>query len=191
MDYTVYIIRHICTGQVLYVGKTKDFKRRAYEHLKLRTETKEWISVIGSGNIFIEAVAKFNNETDALKYEDALILKYDTITNGYNKHRSGLIEAENPKEYSLKWHREYYQKNDKYKEWHREYERKYRQTEKYKEYKRNYRIEYQRTDKYKEYLMNYRKTDEYKERIRAYKRDYYRAKKLGISVSEYRKLKNN
>ena len=191
MCYTVYIIRHICTGQVLYVGKTRNFKKRAYQHLTLKTNTKEWISVIGTGNVFIEEVAKFNNETEALKYEDYLIQKYGTIENGYNKCRSGLIKAENPEEYSRKWHREYYQKNDKYKEWRREYERKYRQTEKYKEYKRDYRIEYQRTDKYREYLMNYRKTDEYKERIREYKRDYYNAKKLGMTVKEYRELYKN
>ena len=188
MEYTVYLIKHISTGQVLYVGKTDNFKKRAYQHLTLKTNTKKWLSSIGTGNVLIEEVAKFNNEVDALKFEDELILKYGTIENGYNKYRSGLIKAENPEEYSRKLHREY-QKNNKYKELRREYEKKYRQTEKYKEYKRDYRIEYQRTDKYREYLMNYRKTDEYKERTRAYKRDYYKAKKLGISVSEYRNLK--
>ena len=173
MKYTVYIIRHISTGQVLYVGKTDNFKRRAYEHLKLHSRTKDWLSVIGTANVIIEEVAKFDNEVDALKYEDALILKYDTINNGYNKYRSGLIKAENPKEYK----REYI-KTEKYKEYQ-------------KNYQKNYQKKYQQTEKYKEKRRERRKTGEYREYERAYKRDYRQAKKFGISIAEYRKLKND
>ena len=103
MKYTVYQIRHIVTGQILYIGKTNNFKRRAYQHLHLNTGTKKWLSSIGTGNVFIEEVAKFDNEVDAIKYEDELILKYNTIENGYNKYRSGLIVSENPKEYNINY----------------------------------------------------------------------------------------
>ena len=204
MKYTVYIIRHISTGQVLYVGKTDNFKRRAYQHLHLNTGTKEWLSSIGTGNVLIEEVAKFDNEVDALKYEDELILKYDTINNGYNKQRSGLIKAENPekyrrenlREYSRNYCREYYQKNNKYREWVREYHN----TEKYKERQKEYRNtdkakelrrKYQRTEKFKEYRREYRKTDKCRKYQIDYQRDYYKAKKIGISVSEYRALKKD
>ena len=156
--YTVYIIRHISTGTVLYVGKTDNLKRRAYEHLKLQSRTKDWLSVIGTANVIIEEVAKFDNEVDALKYEDELIQKYGTIENGYNKHRSGLIKSENPEKYNI------------------EYSRKYRQTNEHKEYQRNYQKYYYKTDKYKEYK-------------RRWNRDYYKAKKLGLTIDEYRKLK--
>lgn len=222
--YTVYLIRHISTGTVLYVGKTDNFKRRAYEHLSLNTHSKKWLSVIGTGNVLIEAVAEFDNKADALKYEDELILKYDTITNGYNNNRSGLIASNNPEEYHIEYNREYsktdkykeyqrkwkreYSKTDKCKKYQREYQREYykeyKNTDKYKERKKEYQKtdkyrewvrEYQRTEKYKEKKREYRKTDEYREKHRKYMRDYmrdsYKAKKLGISVAEYRKLKND
>ena len=170
MKYTVYIIRHIGTGAVLYVGKTRNFKRRAYEHLSLKSNSKYWLSSIGTNNVLIESVAEFDNETDALKYEDELILKYSTIANGYNKQRSGLIESENPEEYKRDWNREYYQKNNKCRE----------------------RIKkYQRTEKYKEIRREYSKTNKYKEYQRKWNRDYRQAKKLGITVAEYRKLKKD
>lgn len=181
MKYTVYIIRHISTGQVLYVGKTRNFKRRVYQHLTLHTGTKKWLSVIGTGNVLIEEVAKFDNEVDALKYEDELILKYGTIENGYNKNRSGLIESENPEEYQKKYQKKYLE-IDEHKEHIREYKRKwqkeYSKTDKFKEYQRKWKKEYRNTDKCRKYQ-------------RDYKRDYYKAKKIGISVSEYRKLKND
>lgn len=173
MKYTVYIIKHIGTGTVLYVGKTNNFKRRVYQHLSLKSSSKEWLAEIGTNNVLIEAVAEFNNKVDALKYEDELILKYDTITNGYNKYRSGLIFEENPEEYQREYQKEYHN-TDKFKK----YIRKYTKTDKYRGYQREYQKKYQGTDGFKEYQRNWHK-------------DYYQAKKLGISVDEYRKFKQN
>ena len=120
MKYTVYVIKHIGTGTVLYVGKTKNFKMRVYQHLSLKSSTKKWLAEIGTNNVLIEPVAEFSNETDALKYEDELILKYNTIENGYNKQRSGLIFLENPEEYQRNWQKEYHS-TDKFKEYNRKY----------------------------------------------------------------------
>lgn len=178
MKYTVYLIKHIGTGKVLYVGKTKNFKMRVYQHLSLKSNAKYWLAEIGTNNVLIEPVSEFSNETDALKVEDELILKYDTITNGYNKNRSGLIASENIGEYQKKYH-----STDKFKESQRKYCREYYQkNDKFREHKRKYQIEYQKkhqgTDKFKEYQRNWHK-------------DYYQAKKLGISVDEYRKFKQN
>lgn len=177
MRFTVYTITTIDQGRVVYVGETNNFQRRKREHLTLNTGTKEWLAEIGTGNVLIEPVAEFNNEVDALKYEDELILKYNTINRGYNKHRSGLIKAEDPKEYQRE-----YQRTDKRKEYQREYQREwqreYEKTDKRKEYKREYR----QTDKYREYQREYRQTDKHRE----YHREYYHAKKLGMSVAEYR-----
>ena len=205
--YTVYIIRHISTGTVLYVGKTNDFKRRAYEHLKLNTNSKDWLSVIGTGNVFIEAVAEFENKDDALKYEDELILKYNTIENGYNNNRSGLITYENHKKYNRE-----YSKTDKFKEYHRKWQREYSKTDKCRKYQRDYHRKYEKTDKRIEYQKEYRNSEKYKEYRREYDRersktekrkeyqkkyqknyqiDYYKAKKLGIKIDDYRKFEQN
>ena len=134
--YTVYIIRHIGTGAVLYVGKTNNFKRRAYEHLKLKTHSKDWISVIGTGNVIIEEVATFNNKTDALKYEDELILKYGTIANGYNNNRSGLIKSEKPEEYNREWFQTHRKGNKEWNEKHNVHQKRYLQ--RLKEKRENY-----------------------------------------------------
>ena len=169
MKYIVYIIRHISTGQVLYVGKTKNFKTRVYQHLSLKSNAKYWLAEIGTNNVLIEPVAEFSNETDALKYEDELILKYNTIENGYNKQRSGLIFLENPEKYQKEYH-----STDEFKE----YQRKYSKTDKYRGYQREYQKKYQGTDEFKEYQ-------------RKWHREYYQANKLGISVAEYKKLKKD
>ena len=173
MKYTVYVIKHIGTGTVLYVGMTKNFKMRVYQHLSLKSNSKYWLAEIGTNNVLIEPVDEFNNKVDALKYEDELILKYNTITNGYNKCRSGLIFEENPEEYQRKWQKEYHN-TDKFKE----YKRKYTNTDKYRGYQRKYQKKYQGTDGFKEYQRNWH-------------RDYYHAKKLGVSINEYRKIKQN
>ena len=169
MKYTVYIIRHISTGTVLYVGKTKNFKTRVYQHLSLKSNAKYWLAEIGTNNVLIEPVAEFSNETDALKYEDKLIIKYCTIENGYNKQRSGLIFLENPEKYQKEYH-----STDKFKEC----QRKYKKTDKYRGYQRKYQKKYQGTDEFKEYQRNWH-------------RDYYHAKKMGVSIDEYRKFEQN
>ena len=135
--YTVYIIRHISTGTVLYVGKTDNLKRRAYEHLKLNSNAKDWISVIGTSNVLIEPVAEFNNEVDALNYEDDLILKYDTITNGYNKHRSGIVcNTDTKRGYEYKWFQTHRKGNKEWNEKHNIHQKRYLQ--RLKEKRENY-----------------------------------------------------
>ena len=166
MKYTVYIIRHISTWQVLYVGKTRNFKRRAYEHLKLNTNSKVWLSSIGTDNVLIEAVDEFDNEVDALKYEDKLILKYDTITNGYNKHRSGLIKVENTEGYNREWFQIRRKGNKEWNKKHNVHQKKYLQR-----------------------LKENNKIDKIKEYHKEYMRYYNKAKKIGISFADYRKLK--
>lgn len=166
--YTVYLIRHISTGQVLYVGKTDNFKHRAYEHLSLKTNTKEWLSVIGTSNVLIEPVEEFNKETDALKYENELMLKYDTINNGYNKNRNCLIKEENIDEYNKKW----FQIRRKGK----------------KEWNKKHNIHQKR---YLQRLKEKGEIDAYKEYQKKYQIDYRQAKKMGITIDEYRKFKQN
>ena len=184
MKYTVYLIRHISTGQVLYVGKTNNFKHRAYEHLSLKTNSKDWLSSIGTNNVLIEEVAKFSNETDALKYEDELIIKYNTIENGYNEKRSGLI-TENKDEY----YRER-RKKDEYKEYQKKYQKKWFQTQRKgnKEWNEKHNIHQK---KYLQRLKEKGEINAYKEYQKKYQIDYRQAKKMGITIDNYRKFEQN
>ena len=147
--YTVYTITDIYTKKVIYVGKTKNFKKRKQQHLQLKTNTKQWISMIGVDNISIDSVHIFNNNIDAIRYEDELINKYHTITNGYNKQRSGNVYKDDnyiksynkqyKKVYRTEHNAEMIQYDKQYRAMHRdemnEKKREYRKTPKYKIYK--------------------------------------------------------
>lgn len=165
--YIVYTIKDIREDRVVYVGKTNDFKIRKRDHLWLRTNTSDWLSVIGTDNVEIIPAAEFDSEEEALKYEDELITQYDSINNGYNKNRSGLIESGRKSKYRQEWNQE-----------HPEYNKEY--------YRDNIDKEKERVKKYyqehTEYWKERNKTEEYKQ----YHRDYYQAQKLGMTVDEYR-----
>ena len=79
------------------------------------------------------------SDEEILKKEDELIIQYDTINNGFNKQRSGLI-SKDKNEYSKEYlknhnykHQREYNKSEKWKELHREYMREYYKSEKYKD----------------------------------------------------------
>lgn len=161
----VYIIKNVREDRVVYVGKTINFNKRKYDHLTLHAHTKDWIGAIGTNNVEIIPIECFDTEEEALKREDELILQYDTIENGYNKHRSGLIERGREKEYKNEWYQE-----------HREdiNEQQKRYNADHREEKKQY---------HKEWYQDHR---EYKKQ---YNHDYYQAKKLGMTVKEYREKK--
>ena len=164
-NYTVYKIEY--QGEVKYIGKTCDFKRRVQHHKYER----------GTGNsaipkdadleeIEILPIETFDNETDALKREDELILQYDTINTGWNQRRSGLIWSSDTKAYDREWMREY-SKGEKYKAYQREYMREYSKIEKYKTYRREYKREWYQL--HKEELR--KKNREYNRQYRLRKRE--------------------
>lgn len=98
--YVVYTISY--QGVVKYVGKTCDFDRRKRNHLTYRGNRRHSSIPIEVNLVDVEIlpIKKFNNEEEALKYEDELIIKYDTINSGWNKYRSGLIKASDKNEYT-------------------------------------------------------------------------------------------
>lgn len=170
MKYTVYIVKDLLENKVVYVGKTQNFNRRKQEHLGLRANTKDWISAIGTNNVEITPIEYFETKEEALKREDELIIRYDTINNGYNKQRSGLIKVGREKEYQ----KEYREKNrEEYNEYQKEYNKQYHEKnrEKWNEYQKQYNQDHR--EKYNEYQKEY-------------KRDLRASKKLGMTVSEYR-----
>ena len=134
--------------------------------MSLKSNSKEWLSSIGTSNVLIEEVAKFDNEVDALKYEDKLIIKYGTIENGYNKNRSGLIRIENTEEYNREWFQTHRKGNKEWNKKHNVHQKRYLQR-----------------------LKENNKIDKIKAYHKEYMRYYNKAKKLGISFADYRKLK--
>lgn len=89
IKHKVYLIRRKSDDKVLYVGCTHQFKRRRKEHFKLKTNTAYWLREIGVDNVYMECIESFRDRNEALKYEDYMILFYNTIEDGYNVNRSG------------------------------------------------------------------------------------------------------
>lgn len=145
----IYYIKDLRTDKIIYIGKTKDFKRRKYEHFgHTRKPVQKYMSDEGRENFFMfpfEDIDCTNmSDEEMLNKEDELILYYDTINNGLNRHRSGLITRED------------------------DYE-KYKRTKYYKEHREHvneYMKDYHKSEKWKEYFKKYRSTEEYKERAR-------------------------
>lgn len=109
-QYNVYIVRKKTTGKVVYVGKTNNLERRIKQH----GYRSKWVKEIGPGNLLFKVIKSFDNNTDAVKYEEKLINKYNTIRNGYNKYHSGKVWAE---------HKDTYRKHYRYANWDKEKER--------------------------------------------------------------------
>jgi len=174
----VYIITY--NGEVMYVGKTCNMKNRKSLHRNQRGTHNSAIPVDADlSKIEFNVVAEFDNEEEALKYEDQLILQYNTLDGGWNKQRSGLVYSDREyvraqKQDYMRAHREeraaYYEANREriltqkaaYNKANREYICA-RQRE-YDAAHREERVAYQR---------DYRAA--HREEMKAYKRDYMRA----------------
>ena len=147
--FYVYLIKE--NGVVKYVGKTGYVAQRFSNHRTMRGTKYSAIPLeVDLNTIEIEAIEEFENKVDALKREDELMLKYDTINNGWNIERSGLIRVGNSKEYGRIKAKEWRDKNP---EKSREYARKYYREHQEECQQRN-RI-YQQT--HKEELKEHRK----------------------------------
>lgn len=97
--YTVYTITE--NGVVKYVGKTKDYTRRKWDHLNSRGTYMSAIPIdIDLSTVEIKPIALYTDEVQALKFEDWMIQKHDTINNGWNKQRSGNIYADDVNAYN-------------------------------------------------------------------------------------------
>ena len=131
----IYYIKDLRTDKIIYIGQTKDFKQRKYQHFG-----NNYIQIIdkymfeeGRENFIMEMFdidCTNMTEEEILQNEDELILQYDTINNGFNMLRSGLISK--TEEYDNQRSAKFY-KTEK----HKEYIKNYHQTEKYKEYQKN------------------------------------------------------
>lgn len=160
----LYYIKDLRTDTIIYIGQTKDFKQRKNEHFgHTRKPVQKYIFNEGRENFSMlpfEDIDCTNMSDEEMLYkEDELILYYDTINNGLNRHRSGLISKEDGYE-------KY--KNSKYYKEHREHIKEYSReySKEHREHRNEYQREYQKSEKYKEYCKKYYSTEEYKERKR-------------------------
>lgn len=160
-----YVYMHRTPEKDIYVGMSQlQPSQRFQPSLYKRGSLQPYIEQFGWDNI--EHVVLF----DGLTKHQAEVLEDWFIKNAQrdgfciNKHRSGGIRRDNPKEYQR-----YYQ---------REYQDEYHQTEKYKAYQREYQREYRR-----EYQRNrYQNDPEYCEKIKERQRQY-RLKKKSLNLS--------
>ena len=72
--YTIYGIKK--EGKILYIGKTKNLKRRKKEHIYKRDLDQSYV--------FVEIKTNLSKE-DAKALEEKFIEEYNTLNNGWNK----------------------------------------------------------------------------------------------------------
>ena len=184
----IYYIKDLRTDKIIYIGQTKNFIHRKYDHFGSKDNQPIDLYMYNEGreNFIME---KFDidctnmTEEERKQKEDELILQYDTLNNGFNILRSGNI-TKNMNDYLKD-----YRNTEKYKQYNKQYyeteeykERKaeYRKTEEYKNYRRQYFKQYYQSEKWKEYTQ----TEEYKERTREASRKYRLKKKLEKLANE-------
>lgn len=165
--YVVYTISY--QGVVKYVGQTCDFEKRKKEHLSQKDKSAIPLDV-DLDNIMFEIIDGFDQQEEVLKCEDQLILQYNTIENGWNKARSGLISKDKGYnvERAIKW-------NNEHQKEHYVHQRKYYQghTEKCKSASLKWNKEHK--EKMRESNRKWKK--QHKEEYNAYQRAYYARKK--------------
>ena len=105
----LYYIKDLRTDKIIYIGQTINFKNRKYIHFGHITKPIDlYMFKEGRKNFSMEKfdIDCTNMADEGMKIkEDELILQYDTINNGLNKNRSGLISKN--KEYQKEYQKEY------------------------------------------------------------------------------------
>ena len=142
----IYYIKDLRTDKIIYIGQTINYKKRKADHFcSIKQPIDKYMFEEGKENFIME---KFDidctnmTEEERKQREDELILQYDTINNGFNMIRSGLISKN-----LIQYNKEYRQDPD--------YKRRHKQNQKdlYQTYKgKNYYKEYYK--KNKEYIKN-------------------------------------
>ena len=186
----LYFIKDLRTDKVIYIGQTSDFEGRKKQHFYNKiSHIDKYMYEEGRENFIMEMFSDIDctNMTDEERRikEDELILQYDTINNGYNKRRSGLISIDKIK-YCNEKRRERKISDPDYKDKLKEYAKKSRlkNKEKYNEYRKQYYQEHREEirqyqkgqyQKHKEKRLKY--NQEHREEINKYKRAYRKNKK--------------
>jgi len=135
---TLYYIKDLRDDNIIYVGKTKDFERRKYQHFgnKKKQPIDLYMFEQGRDNFkmlpFTDDDYSIKSNEELLKAEDKKILELQPLM---NIRRSGLIVNNDPKKYHREHSNQYYKNSEERKKYFNEYHK----SEKYKEYRREYR----------------------------------------------------
>ena len=174
----IYYIKDLRTDKIIYIGQTINFNgRKAYHFYNKICYIDKYMFEEGRENFSMEKFdidcTNMTEEERKIK-EQELIILYDTINNGFNKNKSGLI-SKNQKEYKADYMRNYLKTNDEYKEKQKQLLKQYYQ--KHKEKKRQYGKEYYQ--KHKEEIKQYNKEykENNKEKCKQYGKEYYQKHK--------------
>lgn len=186
----LYFIKDLRTDKVIYIGQTSDFEGRKKQHFYNKiSHIDKYMYEEGRDNFSMKMFSDIDctnmTEEERRIKEDELILQYDTIDNGFNKRRSGLISIDKIK-YCNEKRRERKISDPDYKDKLKEYSKKSRlkNKEKYNEYKKQYYQEHreeirqyqkEQYQKHKEKRLKY--NQEHREEINKYKRAYRKKKK--------------
>ena len=143
----LYYIKDIRTDKIIYIGQTENYKRRKYHHFGQKERpVDKYIYEQGRENFTMERFdidCSNMSDNERKQKEDELIITYDTINNGFNKNRSGMISN------NIEYYKEYLKNYYKNTEYYKEYLKKYQKTEHYKEYKKQYQKDYYQKHKEK------------------------------------------
>lgn len=122
-EWTVYGIEY--QSKIMYVGVSSNMKNRIEQHKYQRGTSYSAIPVdVDYHNVVFLTFETYGIKKDALSKEDELIRLYDTINNGWNKNRSGLVELPDKSAYMKEYQRQYFQ-TDEHKERRREQQLRY------------------------------------------------------------------
>ena len=110
-EWLVYGIKY--QEKIMYIGISSNFKKRIEQHKYSRWTSHSAIPITVDyhDTVFI-TFEKYVEKNDALLEEDKLIKKYDTINNGWNKNRSGLIETTDKAVYMKCYQKQYYKTDE-------------------------------------------------------------------------------
>ena len=118
----IYAIKDMRSDNIVYIGKTKNFKQRKYAHFGHKESSVDlYMFKQGRENFEIIIIQKYtdNDSDEFLRVkEQEYIEKYDTIKKGLNKNKSGNVQSQNPKKYLENYR---ISNKDKLKEKHRTY----------------------------------------------------------------------
>jgi Tfp pilus tip-associated adhesin PilY1 len=168
MEYSIYGLRVIETGEIIYIGSTKNLQKREYTHrINTETETKEsnfpvYIlikSLGGWSSIEMDCIGIFNDENRFQTERDYI----DRYNPRGNNHRPVITEEE---------------RKEKNKEWfasHPEYTKEYYQSTRQTQILTSTKWRENNNERYKENQKKWRADN--KEKMRDYMREYRRKKK--------------
>ena len=169
----IYAIKDKRSDKVLYIGQTKDFKRRKNEHFKdIEQPIDNFMLQNGRDNFEMYVLEEINEDislNEIKNKENFYINKFDTYNNGFNMYHSGNCTDE--KSYQLE-----YSRTEKRMKQISNYKKNNR--EKINEQNRKWRIN--NLEQSREYNRNYAKQwrEVHKEEYKQYRKERYLKKKL-------------